>query len=161
MKLKIVGLAVLGLLAAAAVAQAAGVFDNAAASNQRLARQKVLTRKAESVEQLARVRRGPRGPRGPKGSAGSTGPAGPKGSFSTITQVSGPETFICNYELACSIGSAHAECPPGTRVISGGWAGAFYGTTYFSFASGNGWSVGVANEGINGTTYHAVALCAA
>lgn len=77
-----------------------------------------------------------------------------------MTQVSGPEVFMCGFEFECSIQAAHAECPPGTRVISGGWAGVFFGTTFFSFAAGNGWSVGVANEGELSARFHAVADCA-
>jgi hypothetical protein len=75
--------------------------------------------------------------------------------------VNGPNVTLCGFELACSVGSAHAECPPGTSVISGGFGGLFTGEDFFSFASGNGWSVGAANwSEVPLTSFHATATCA-
>jgi hypothetical protein len=172
MPFKLIGAVLLGLLVFAGIAQAAGIFDSAEAEQDYAARESLLTRQAlhsggASASRIGRrgprgIRgpRGPQGPVGPKGATGATGATGPAGSFSRIIQVSGPDVFVCGFEFECSIGAAHAECPAGTHAIGGGWAGVFFGTTYFSFAAGNGWSVGVANEGQTGTTYHATALCA-
>ncbi len=164
MKIKLVLAVALGMLAFAGIAEAAGLFNGRPAmQNALLKRERTLMRKARLRGRRAapqagvsRARRGPRGFRGPRG---AQGPQGPPGAFSTITQVAGPETYLCGYEYECSVEAAHAECPAGSHVVSGGWAGPFLGTVFFSFASGNGWSVGVANEGLYGTSFHATAIC--
>lgn len=162
-KVKLVLALGVGALVFAGIAQGAGLFT-ASAPNKRLARERTLIRKAQRSRHRGRsggatisARRGPRGPRGPRG---FQGPPGPPGSFSSLIQVSGAEAFLCSRGLECSIESAHVECPTGTAVVSGGWAGAFLGFVFFSFAEHNGWSVGVVNEGTEATSFHAIAVCA-
>lgn len=172
-RIKIVVSAALCVLGFAGAAKAAGVFDSSDPQNPLLQRERALIMQSVHGQtqgaSASRVRRGPRGPRGskgqtgasgPKGATGATGPAGPAGSFSSFVEVSGPETTLCGFEFLCSVGSAHAECPAGTHVISGGWAGVFFGTVYFSASEGNGWSVGIANEDTSSASYYATALCA-
>lgn len=90
-----------------------------------------------------RGKRGPRGPQGPRGATGPVGPAGPKGSFSAITSVLSPVTQLCTFSTgSCAVGSAHAECPAGTTIVSGGWNGLTIDSVVpFSEKVGNGWSV--------------------
>ena len=170
MKLKIIGVVAIALLAFAGAAQASGLFDR---DSDQVSTMRALERAAlhpGADVATASARRGPRGfkgPRGakgaagPKGATGAAGPAGPAGTFGTITQVTGPNVTLCGFEFQCSIGTAHAECPPGTRVIGGGFGGLFTGEDFFSFAAGNGWSVGAANWSENAlTSFHATAMCA-
>jgi hypothetical protein len=90
-----------------------------------------------------RGKRGARGPAGPKGPQGPAGAAGPKGSFGAISSVLSPVTQLCTFSSGvCAVGSAHAECPAGTSVISGGWNGLTIDSVVsFSERVGNGWSV--------------------
>ncbi len=167
MKLRIIGLVALALLAFAGVAKASGMFDQSSAKVADMKAQERAATRAGLGAAASAARRGPRGLRGPKGSngapgpKGATGPAGPAGSFGTITQVTGPNVTLCGFEFSCSVGAAHAECPAGTRVISGGFGGLYTGEDFFSFASGNGWSVGGANwSEVPLTSFHATATCA-
>lgn len=164
MKIKLVLAVAFGMFAFAGIAQAAGLFDNRPAGAAALMhRAEALTRStatARFARRGPRGFRGPQGPRGPQGTQGVPGSAGPKGAFSTVTQVSGPSTTLCGYEYECSIGTAHAECPAGSRVVSGGFSGLYTGEVFFQFASGNGWSVGAANwSTVPLTSFHATAIC--
>jgi len=170
MKLKLIAVVAVAVLAFAGVAKASGLFDQ---DSQRISALRAVERAAlqgDSGASASRVLRGPKGPRGirgpkgPKGAAGAkgaTGVPGPAGTFGTVTQVIGPRTTLCGSEFTCSIGSAHAECPPGTRVVGGGFGGLYTGEDFFSFAAGNGWSVGAANwSEIPLTNFYATAMCA-
>jgi hypothetical protein len=63
--------------------------------------------------------RGPRGPQGETGIDGIPGPVGPAGGFdqSKIHYVSGPHRVFAPGE----VGYVRAECPPGDRILGGGY----------------------------------------
>lgn len=99
--------------------------------------------------------RGKIGPQGTTGPAGQPGPAGAAGTFGSANiQVvnTGEQPFS-------GVGTIHATCPSGTRVIGGG-AGAV-GTLFLdSYDGQNGWEAG-AMELVGGTgQILAVAICA-
>jgi hypothetical protein len=104
--------------------------------------------------------RGPAGPQGLAGADGAPGPAGPggpAGTFSTANlqfATSGPQNAN-----AGTVDTATANCPAGTRVVSGGGSS----TTGYLFFSGpssaTAWTAGnVAYSGVSGTIT-AYALC--
>lgn len=173
---QLVALVCCALVALGGVAKAAEVLGHGSSETvdkeQRLQTMAEQRHVAEGVAQSAKTR-GPRGRRGPRGLQGAPGargaagpvgpigPAGPKGAFSSIIEAVAPNTYLCGYELLCSIGSSSVQCPPGTTVISGGWSGLYEGIAYFSFKSGNGWAVGGANwNSIPDTEFRAIAMCA-
>jgi hypothetical protein len=185
MKLKVLACALIALLAVAGVARAAGAFRHSdpqmdVLEEKKTALEGALGEKAtELADALQKPQRGPRGPRGPKGATGEngatgpkgangatgpTGPTGPPGTFGTVAPVVGAGTYLCAYETGpCAVGSANVQCPPGTTVVGGGYAGAGIITTVtFSAPSGNGWGIVAINlDEIPVTSLKAVAQCAA
>jgi hypothetical protein len=161
-------IAVVALVFAGA-AQAAGVLNAGQEGDPAETKEHALAQKLDQrttsapLGALARTRRGARGPRGPKGPAGAPGvpgAPGPRGTFGAITAVKGPSTFLCGWESgACSVGASTAQCPAGTTVVSGGYAGAGVRAFIDSPVPG-GWYVGAANESALSTTFYAIALCA-
>lgn len=107
--------------------------------------------------------RGARGPRGPQGPVGPTGAPGPKGTFGSVASVDGPSVFLCSFEAgSCAVGSATANCPPGTTLTGGGYKGAGIVTTVtWSAPVGNGWGVIAVNlDEVPVTALRPVAECA-
>lgn len=105
---------------------------------------------AAKTKRGPRGRRGPRGLRGyagvagPQGPAGPAGPAGPTGIANIVSAQA--TTTLCAGTTSCSIGSAEAVCPAGTRPISGGVvSSALNGTFIDSMTTSNGW-VGAADN---------------
>lgn len=160
MKLKLIGIAVAGLLAFAGVAQATDMFehdDQRLDSLQKRAQQLALTlQRQPEAASTSRAQRGPRGrrgaqgtrgPQGPRGLQGSQGPQGPAGTFGSVISVDSSAAFLCSFESgACAVGSARAECPPGTTVTGGGYTGAGIITTVtYSARAGNGWGIVAVN----------------
>ncbi|TET52421.1 MAG: hypothetical protein E3J64_05215, partial [Anaerolineales bacterium] len=56
-------------------------------------------------------------------------------------------------------GSATAECPSGSLVVSGGYAAHWDVTIFRQYKSGNGWWVGGVNNGTTNYTMRAYAVC--
>jgi hypothetical protein len=155
-KIKLIVTAMAGVLAFAGVAQATGAFRHEDPQLDRLEdqAQKLASalQRSDDTARSSRARRGPRGrqgpqgargPQGQKGAQGAQGPQGPAGTFGSIIAAQSPGTFLCSFETgACAVGSARAECPPGTTVTGGGYTGAGIITTVtFSARSGNGWGI--------------------
>jgi len=173
LKARIIAVAVFGVLAFAAAAQATGVIghedpqlDEIQIRAQKLAN--ALQREA-STANASRVRRGPkgirgpRGSRGPKGLQGAQGAQGPAGTFGSIVATQSLSTSLCSLETGpCAVGSARVECPPDTTVTGGGYTGAGILTTVtFSAKSGNGWGVVAINfDEVPVNNLRAEALCA-
>jgi hypothetical protein len=165
-----VGLSVLVLgLVFAGLAQASGMFGD---SNPK----QVLEQRAEELAQKLNNRgaqvagrgitagadraRGPRGKRGPRG---PRGPQGPAGTFGTLTTVDGPVTTLCTFGSGvCAVGSATAECPAGTTVVSGGFRGLTIDSAVtWNRPVANGWSVIAVNWSEQLTAdLRATAVCA-
>jgi len=107
-----------------------------------------------------RGKRGPRGPRGPRGIAGAVGPQGAKGTFGSIVSVQSSPVFLCGFfEGSCSINTARAFCPAGTKITGGGYSGAGI-RAFISAPVGDSWWVSAANESEFSTTFTASAVCA-
>lgn len=178
MRLKVVVLSCLALLAVGGVAKASGLLEHEDA------RLDGIQQRAQTLEDGLRTsdagtasqsRQGPRGLRGPRGlkgekgakgptgATGATGAAGPKGTFGAITSVSSPPAFLCAFESgACAVGSARAECPPGTTLVGGGYSGAGIVTTVtYNAPSGNGWGIVAVNlDEVSVSGLRALAQCA-
>lgn len=118
----------------------------------------------------AKAKRGPRGPRGPRGYTGldgAQGPAGPAGApgptgIASIVSAQAVTT-LCAGTVACSIGSAQAVCPAGTRPISGGVTSAAYNGTFVdTMTTSNGW-VGAADnwDGVSSEQLTVFVYCSA
>ena len=181
MKIKVFVLSCMALLALAGIAKAAGVLGHDDPQLDSLAqRTGELERSLREPTATTSVsaRRGPRGFRGPQGPRGATGPkgatgatgatgakgaTGPKGSFAAVGSFASAPTFLCSFETgSCAVGSARAECPPGTSVIGGGYTGAGIVTTVtYSAPSGNGWGIVAINlDEVSVPSLRAVAQCA-
>ncbi|HEX3734127.1 MAG TPA: hypothetical protein VHU86_03130 [Solirubrobacterales bacterium] len=179
MKSKIVMIvAPIALLAVTGIAHGAGLFEH---KDSRLDGIQQRTQTLENGLQHpqnasdGRANRRPRGPRGPRGAQGpkgatgatgakgATGATGPKGAFGTITIVTSAPAYLCSYEVGvCAVGSARAECPPGSVLIGGGYAGAGILTTVtYDASSGNGWGIVAINfDEYPVTNLRATAQCA-
>jgi hypothetical protein len=164
-----IGLAVVGMLVLAGVAQAAGVLgghedpqlDEAAQEAKQLER--TFKRSSGKASASARGKRGKRGKRGPRGLRGPAGPAGLPGTFGRVSRVDSPSAFLCSFEAGtCAVGSAKVECPAGSIVTGGGYTGAGILTTVtYSSPTGNGWGVIAVNfDEVPVTGLKATALCA-
>ena len=98
---------------------------------------------------------GQQGQQGTTGPTGQTGPTGTAGTFgsATIQVVStGSQTFS-------GVGTIHATCPSGTRVIGGGAAAV--GTLFIDGYDGaNGWEAGAIEISPGTGQINAVAICA-
>jgi hypothetical protein len=102
------------------------------------------------------------GPKGAAGAKGATGATGAKGTFGAIVSVASAPTFLCSFETgSCAVGSARAECPPGTTLVGGGYTGAGIVTTVtYNAPSGNGWGIVAVNlDEVAVTGLRAVAQC--
>jgi hypothetical protein len=112
------------------------------------------------VEQLGKA--ATPGPTGPAGVAGPTGPAGPAGpagaagpsALASIVIAQG-NGFLCSGTSACSLGTAYAACPAGTKPLGGGVStsalnGTFIGSIATSGAT-NGYGVAADNFGSSAT----------
>lgn len=106
---------------------------------------------------------GPQGPAGPAGAPGAQGPAGPQGPAASfnVQFVTSPSVYVA----AGGVASATANCPAGTKVISGGITfdvslgnPVVVQTTNVSRPSGNGWLVIVAAD--DDGYFQALAGCA-
>ena len=100
---------------------------------------------------------GPQGPSGPQGPPGIAGAPGPAGGFNPakVTVITGGQASIPSY----GVGTSTADCPAGTRVIAGGFAGS--GDPFVSAPSGNSWRVSASTEFSSGANVTAYAVCAA
>lgn len=162
-------------LLAAGVAQASGAlsggheeagYDAAEAKVERLEDKFANAGGSTAVAARPQGHRGPRGARGPRGPQGATGPAGPvgpKGTFGSVTSVDGPSVFLCSFEAgSCAVGSAVANCPPGTTLTGGGYKSAGIVTTVtWSAPVSNGWGVIAINlDEVPVTAFKPVAECA-
>ena len=178
MKLKFVGVVVLGVMALGGIAQASGFLDGDSAEDALRQRQTALMQKmvaasgdpsasANAARRGPRGKRGPqgpqgvRGPQGPTGPKGATGPAGPKGSFSTITTVKGPTVVLAPFPEAGAVGASSVNCPAGMKAIGGGWQGGGILATVSYSAPGSGeWSVLMTNNNdLNTTSFNSIAVC--
>jgi hypothetical protein len=166
--LKVMLLSCLALLAVGGIAKASGLIghedkrlDEVAQRTQTL-EQGLRQNNGATASRVRRGPRGPRGPQGPKGATGATGAPGAKGSFAAIVSVASAPTFLCSFESgSCAVGSARAECPPGTTLVGGGYTGAGIVTTVtYDAPSGNGWGIVAANlDEVPVTSLRAVAQC--
>jgi hypothetical protein len=165
-------------LLAAGVAQASGAlsgghedasYDAAQAKVERVEEKFAKADGPAAVAARPRGQRGPRGPRGPRGAKGAagpigpSGPSGPKGTFGSVKSVDGPSVFLCSFEAgSCAVGSAVADCPPGTTLTGGGYKGAGIVTTVtWSAPVANGWGVIAVNlDEVPVTALRPVAECA-
>lgn len=122
---------------------------------------------SDSNANAAKTKRGPRGPRGARGprgyagldgAQGPAGPAGPAGPTGVANIVSAQaNTTLCAGTSSCSVGSATAVCPAGTRPISGGVASAaLYGTFIDAMSTSNGWTGAADNYGSSSSEQLAV-----
>lgn len=169
MKIKSFVAAVIGMLAFAGIAQAAGVFEHKDEHLNQLQRREAQLEQnfVQPSAGISRVHKGPRGPkgaRGPQGPKGDPEAAGPKGTFGSISSVTSPPAFLCSIETgACAVGSASVSCPPGTTLVGGGYTGAGILTTVTYDAPGgaNSWGViGVNFDEVPVANFRAVAQCA-
>ncbi len=167
MKLKLLIACIIGALAFAGVAQAAGLFAHE--DNRMDQLQQRSTQLAQGLRQPSAgisARRGPRGPKGARGARGPVGPQGPagaQGAFGGLLSVDSPPAFLCSFEAGpCAVGSARAECPPGTAVVGGGYLGAGIVTTVtYDARSGNGWGIVAVNlDEVPVSGLRAEAICA-
>jgi hypothetical protein len=118
------------------------------------------TSKSKRGKRGRRGRRGKRGPRGAKGATGPAGSPGVPGTFGNVQQVVGPATNLCDYEVSCAVGGASVDCPPGTKVVGGGYQGGGIETIIpYNRPTANGWSV-IAVNWYGNESLSAVALCA-
>jgi hypothetical protein len=106
--------------------------------------------------------RGPRGRQGETGIdgiPGPVGPVGPAGGFnqSKIQYVTGPPRMFASGERAY----VHAECPSGSKILSGGYWGAGMLVHSESSQDLRSWSVLIENDYINPVQAQAWAVCAA
>lgn len=173
MKLKIAFGGALAVLACAGIAQAAGAFDQSSPQALLEQRERVLMSHMEGAKtaSISRVRRGPRGPRGgrgptgsqgPKGAPGAAGATGSPGSVSNVFTVQGPTVTLAPFPEPGAVGSSSANCPAGTKRLSGGWQGGGILETVGYSAPGSGdWSVIMTNNNeSNSISFNAIALCA-
>jgi hypothetical protein len=172
--LKVVLLTCLALLAIGGIAKASGLIGHKDSKLDEVAqRTQALEqglKKADGAT-ASHAQRGPRGPRGPKGAPGpkgaagakgATGLTGPKGTFGAIVSVASAPAFLCSFESgSCAVGSARAECPPGTTLIGGGYTGAGIVTTVtYNAPAANGWGIVAVNlDEVSVTGLRAVAQC--
>lgn len=170
MNAKIIGFALLSVLAIVGVAQAQG-GDKSASSEQ------VVKTAYERQEERAKSqiggnfasisarpgRRGPRGPRGARGPVGATGATGPQGpaGFNSITVVRGPTVFLSPFGEPGAVGLSVARCPANARAISGGWENLGILATVGLNAGGPGsWAViAINNDEFEGTQFNTVVTC--
>ena len=120
-----------------------------------------LLKKDFKADQLPAGAQGPTGPQGLPGPQGVQGPIGPTG-VANITIAQGQST-LCSGSVACSVGSATAICPAGTKPLGGGvFTDALYGDFAGSISVNNGYIVGADNFGSSSTaTVYALAYCSA
>jgi hypothetical protein len=83
---------------------------------------------------------GPKGDQGPPGDPGPPGPQGPQGPSGTTSLQA---TFAASENSPSDVKSANPPCPPGTTVISGGYAilGPASINVTFEQTEANGWFV--------------------
>ncbi|HMJ33530.1 MAG TPA: hypothetical protein VK501_06410 [Baekduia sp.] len=97
---------------------------------------------------------GPPGAPGPAGAAGATGPSGPSALASIV--VAQGNSYLCSGTTSCSIGTAYAACPAGTKPLGGGVStGALNGTFIGTIATSgttNGYMVAGDNFGASSST---------
>lgn len=172
-KLKIAGAALSAAIAGGALIAATGAIGQGAGTPAETREDAILRAFSKRTSEAGgdriallrgpRGRRGPRGPRGfqgAQGPAGPAGPAGPKGTFGSLVTVESNPVFLCGWEGgACSVDSAIAMCPPGTSVVSGGYAGAGI-RAFIDAPIAGGWFVGAVNESSFATDFSAYAICA-
>jgi len=91
--------------------------------------------------------------------AGATGPAGPAG-IAGVSTVDGPAGAY-GTSGADAVESSIATCPPGSRVVGGGFnSTAIYSFVEFAKADATSYGVIVVNNGPNPGTITAQAICA-
>jgi hypothetical protein len=117
-----------------------------------------------SVRKALKGKRGPRGWAGLDGAPGVPGTPGAQGpvGMANIVIAEGDST-LCAGAVDCSLGSAEAVCPPGTKPFGGGVAtGALNGTFVGSISTSNGYYVAADNWGASSTAdLTAFAYCSA
>jgi Collagen triple helix repeat (20 copies) len=114
--------------------------------------------------QLPAGPQGPNGESGPQGPMGETGDAGVQGAKGDAGPpgVSGYEIVTLSHFLSGYGTTLHdaAQCPPGKRVIGGGYSSAEYlATAQSSPKNGTAWDVNVKNNG-GDSTLTIWAICA-
>ena len=77
-----------------------------------------------------------------------------------MTPTTGAPTTLCDFAASCAVGTAHVDCPAGTKLTGGGYTGGGIETNIsYSAPSGNGWSI-IAVNYYGTVSIKAVALCA-